>query len=85
MGRWRGPTVARRVAIYRGPAGGRRTGGLTARGPRFIATLQADGGGGGGGMARADKKRPGGLVPSGPERGRLPTFPLSQYHRRGEV
>ena len=31
------------------------------------------------------KKSPVGLWPSGLERGRLPTFPLSQYHRRGKV
>ena len=32
------------------------------------------------------KKKPGGLLGlPGFDRGRLPTFPLSQYHRRGEV
>lgn len=43
-----------------GAAGFRRVNGRKegmSRGPRFIATLQADGAGGGGGMARADIKK----------------------------
>ena len=50
----------------------------------------ASGGKGGGGMGVPPplghiKEEPRGLWSSGLGKGRLSTFPLSQYHRRGEV